>query len=358
MVRRVEHVAVVGAGIVGASVAWHLMRANMRVTVVDGGMPGGVASPCSFGWVNATFGNPRPYFDLRCRSMREWERMASEVDRLPYRKSGTLYLDFERIDLETFFAQHSEWGYGLRWIDSEEARTLEPSLASVPERVLLSDVEAVAEAAETAQLLIKLCSAQGAEIIPRTKVNALALSGSRITGIITDTDQIIADEVVIAAGAGTPEIMATAGIDIPLKTPPGLLIHTEAHTPMISHTILAHELHLRQRRDGVIIAGADFGGGIINEDPEAGAARLMERLGNTLAGAKEVALARTTMGFRPTPADGFPIVGRVPGLHGLYLAVMHSGITLAPAVGLFTAQEIVEGARDPLLQPFGVDRFM
>jgi len=63
------------------------------------------------------------------------------------------------------------------------------------------------------------------------------------------------------------------------------------------------------------------------------------------------------VGLRPIPADGFPAVGRAQGIAGLYLAVMHSGITLAPAIGRFVADEIVTGRRDALLAPYGPERF-
>ena len=59
------------------------------------------------------------------------------------------------------------------------------------------------------------------------------------------------------------------------------------------------------------------------------------------------------MGHRPTPTDGFPVVGRPDGTAGLYVAVMHSGATLAAAVGLLAARELVTGERDALLGPCG-----
>jgi glycine/D-amino acid oxidase-like deaminating enzyme len=64
-----------------------------------------------------------------------------------------------------------------------------------------------------------------------------------------------------------------------------------------------------------------------------------------------------TLGYRPTPADGFPVVGRPDGRRGLYLAVMHSAITLAPAIGRFAAEELLTDRRDPLLAPYGPSRF-
>jgi glycine/D-amino acid oxidase-like deaminating enzyme len=63
------------------------------------------------------------------------------------------------------------------------------------------------------------------------------------------------------------------------------------------------------------------------------------------------------LGHRPIPKDGFPAVGRVDGVGGLYVAVTHSGITLAPAIGRFVADEIVTGRRKALLEPFGLARF-
>ena len=63
-----------------------------------------------------------------------------------------------------------------------------------------------------------------------------------------------------------------------------------------------------------------------------------------------------TVGFRPTPGDGFPMIGRPQDREGLYLAVMHSGITLAPAAGLFTAGELLDGKRDPLIVSYHPDR--
>ena len=64
-----------------------------------------------------------------------------------------------------------------------------------------------------------------------------------------------------------------------------------------------------------------------------------------------------SVGYRPTPADGLPIIDSAPGVGGLTIAVMHSGITNAPAVGLFTAQEILKGEPVQELAPYRLARF-
>ena len=91
-------------------------------------------------------------------------------------------------------------------------------------------------------------------------------------------------------------------------------------------------------------------------DPDGLAHELLSKIRHGVKGAEALDLDFHTVGFRPTPADGFSAVGRPKGPSGLYIAVTHSGITLAPAIGLFAAQELMEHQRDSLLDPFHPDR--
>ena len=113
---------------------------------------------------------------------------------------------------------------------------------------------------------------------------------------------------------------------------------------------------MQQRRDGRLVAGADFGGGQINNDPVKGATEIFRRLEKALPGL-DLEPDGHTLGRRPTPIDGMPIIGRPPLYDNLYITVMHSGATLAPIVAKLAAEDILNGHRDPLLEPFGMDRF-
>ena len=75
-----KNIAVVGAGIVGASVAWHLSKCGMDVSVFDKNEPGTGASGHSFAWINAFSKQPRHYYDLNNRSMDRWPRFAEDLD--------------------------------------------------------------------------------------------------------------------------------------------------------------------------------------------------------------------------------------------------------------------------------------
>ena len=159
--------------------------------------------------------------------------------------------------------------------------------------------------------------------------------------------------MVVAAGVGAPALLATAGVELRLDTPPGLLVHTRPHPRLLNGIVLAPELHMRQTDKGRIVIGSDFGGADPGPDAGATAQALLAQARAMLVGGERVAFDRCTIGLRPTLADGFPVIGRPDDRTGLYVAVMHSGVTLAAAVGLLVTQELRSGRRDPLLVPFG-----
>lgn len=86
------------------------------------------------------------------------------------------------------------------------------------------------------------------------------------------------------------------------------------------------------------------------------AEELYDKVQALVTGAEAVKLDFHTVGYRPTPADGFPAIGRPRRRDGVYVAVTHSGITLAPAIGLFVRDELLDGRRDPLLEHYHPDR--
>ena len=76
-----------------------------------------------------------------------------------------------------------------------------------------------------------------------------------------------------------------------------------------------------------------------------------------MQGARDAELDRLTLGFRPMPSDGLPIVGYVPGSAHIYLAVMHSGVTLAPIMGRLISRELLSDDGTDALRPYRPERF-
>ena len=162
--------------------------------------------------------------------------------------------------------------------------------------------------------------------------------------------------MIVAAGAGAAAIAATAGLALPISTPPALLVVTKPYAKLLNGLVMTPAMQLRQTADGRFSAAAGFDGTDPGDDGAAAAADLFGAVKDLLPSAASLAFDFHVVGRRPIPRDGFPIVGRAEGIDGLYVAVTHSGITLAPAIGRFVAEEIVTGHRDPLLAPFGLER--
>ncbi len=352
-----REVIVIGAGIIGASIAWHLTKAGARVTILDVAEPGGVATPCSFGWINASWGNPEPYYRLRIRAMEEWKRLAAELADLPVTWNGGLCWDKPRAELEAHAARHASWGYGVREVDRQAAAQIEPHLASPPEFALFVAEEGAAEPVATARMLIADAVRRGARLSTGLPVTAISPRKNGRAAVETETGRLEADDIVLAAGADSAVLAANAGFDLEMKAPPGLIIHSRPHAKLLNGLVLGSTLHMRQTEEGRIIAGADYGGADPGMDSGETVRQLFAQMKAMLRGADDLELDFHTVGYRPTPIDGFPVIGRPAGMEGLYIAVTHSGVTLAPALGLFAAREILEGRRDQLLAPYGPDRF-
>ncbi|AVA22925.1 MULTISPECIES: FAD-binding oxidoreductase [unclassified Rhizobium] len=351
-----QEIIVIGAGIIGASIAWHLARKGARVTVIAA-KPGGEATPSSFAWINASWGNPEFYFHFRRRSMAEWSRLAADLPDLPLSWCGGLCWDLPEAELEAYAARQGGWGYGLRQVDRETSAALEPHLADPPTFALHVAEEGAVEPVAAANLLLEDAARHGATLSYGMEARRLLRENGRITGVETADGVLLADHVVLAAGAGTAALAASVGIDVPIETPPGLIVHSRPAPRLLNGLVMAPELHMRQTMEGRIIAGTDFGGTDPGEKPQQAADELFAKVKTMLRGGDELELDFYTVGYRPTPKDGFPIIGGVDAAPGLYLAVLHSGVTLAPLVGSVAAAEILSGDPDPQLAPFRLSRF-
>ena len=346
-------VIIIGAGILGSTIAWHLSREGAQVRIISNHPPGGLASANSWSWINASWGNPAAYFKFRHESMRQWERLAQEVPQLSYQQVGSLTYDLDEEPLKAFVAEQSSWGYRVRLIGGNEIADLEPSLIDPPNLAAHAEEEAMVEPLSACNALI---ADSGVRVLA-SEVHGLIVRSGKIAGVMTAEGAMEADYVVIAAGEQSGRIAATAGVHVPISAPAGVLVHTDILPPILQHLIVSPHIHIRQTPEGRLLAGSDFGGSPIGQGAQNVVQDMMGRIRAMLHGAENVELYRYSIGYRPTPEDGLPIISKAPNMDGLYVAVMHSGITNAPAAGAYAAKEILTNERDGLLAPFGLERF-
>ncbi|KAF5990064.1 Opine oxidase subunit B [Fusarium bulbicola] len=352
-----SNVVVVGGGIVGASIAWHLsFETNVTIIAED---IGGVATPNSFAWLNAASSDKKFYYDFRLGSLEHWREIEKTVDNLPIHWGGTTSWDKSPEELEEEQRNLTAWGYDVVRVDKTELSKREPHIeeAKLPEWGLGYDQEGALEAEKAAELLINIAKDNGAKVL-ETKVTGFTKTNGHISGVTLSSDETIpADHVVVAAGLGSVSLLASQNIRLPLETTAGLLVNTKP-TPkkLINGVINAPELHIRQALGGALTFGSSYAGGDLGDDPEKTAHELFAKLQSSVIGGDEFEFSHYTIGHRVLPEDGLPILGET-GVDGLSIAVMHSGVTNGALVGKLLSRQILTGETDPILENFRLDRF-
>lgn len=373
----INRVAVIGAGIIGASIAYNLSRRGCDVILLDKTGPAAQASGNSFAWINATyFDMPRSYYTLRSHSLNEYHRLAQDVD-IPIHWGGSLewYDSAEREkEVSDGVRRIQEYGAPTWMVNPDRVKELEPNLQTGSERMVAwSSREAAIHPGDTTRALVNRALEYGCTTVFPATVTALR---EKLAGwlVETDVETFAVDLVVVAAGIDANEVAAMAGLDTDLIKPatPGIIVTTKPMTSLINAVAYTTDTHFHQLRDGRVILGEKAGPPATDQHlayltghPSAypstevameHAERVIAAAGKYVPQFADAEVENVGVGWRPLPLDGLPVIGRPKSLPGIYLASMHSGVTLAPIVGHFAAMEILDGVSVDLLSDFRVER--
>jgi glycine/D-amino acid oxidase-like deaminating enzyme len=377
-VKNVNRVAVIGAGIVGASIAYNLSKRGCEVIVIEKRAPASQASGNSFAWINASyFDAPDSYFVLRTHSLNEYHRLAQDVD-IPIRWGGSLewYDDATREkEVVDGVRRIQDLGAPTWMIDNAKAKEIEPRLMIPGEQqIAWSSRDGAVDPAGVTWALLRRVTIHGGQVVYPATVTSMETHANGIR-VVTDTETYEVDLAVAATGAGTSDIAAMMDLETdPMRTStPGIIVTTEPMGPLLNSVVYNLDSHIHQLSDGRVLVGEKAGPpatdqhhALLQERPNvypdngiAGehAARVLHVASRYVPQLAEASVASVGVGWRPLPQDGLPVIGQVQELPQLYLAAMHSGVTLAPIVGHLAAMEILDGVRVSLLNDFRYERF-
>ena len=344
-------VAIVGAGVLGAAIAWRLAGQGHSITLLDP-RPGGIASRGSFGWLNAASADDGHYATVRLRSLDLWRGIAAAHPDCPVAFPGFLLWEEPEAELARMACTLSGLGHAAELVDRAAIARIEPGLAAAPEVALWLPTEGRADPRAIAGWFARAAVAAGAMLCP-DRVTALERRGAG-WDIRLGIENMTADEVVVAAGAATPELLTPLGFDLQLRTEPGLLVRTLPAPAAAARILGRPEVHLWQDADGSVLAGSDYGGSQRFEDAEAETRAILSRAEALIPALGKLTADSVTVTGRPMLPDDRPALGRLA--EGLTVAVTHSGMTLAPLIADAVAAGIAGAPDDPMLAPYRADR--
>ncbi len=376
--RKPRTVAVIGAGILGAAIAWQLSRRRVHVVLIEKDRPGDGASSHSFAWINAGAKEPIGYHNLNRRSLEMWTRFAAAIadggdpDSVGLRWGGKVSWESDPEAAEGLVArvrQLQSWGYPTRLVDAGELQDLEPALDAGPVAAAeYSPNEGQVEPQMVVDACLRRLRERDCEIETGTEFCGFRQrDDGRIFGVETASGGRDVDAVILAAGTDATRLAALAGVNVPQARSPGVVIRTDPLPPLLQNVPVVYapalgdgrrEIHLRQCADERMMIGEGDQESLAEDDSPAHAADLLERACRYLPGLKDARAVPVPVGWRPMPLDGYPVMGFASEAPNLYVALTHSGVTLAPALSQLAAQEICDGVpAEAVLGPYRPERF-
>ncbi len=368
-------VVIIGAGVMGLGIAWRLGRLGARVTLFDQAAAGSGASHAAAGML-AICAEAEPGEEQLVKlgriSQGLWPEFAAELEQttgqaVDLRSDGTLVVALTADD-QARICHHLEFQKGLdlpvEWISAAETRRREPHLAARLAGAVFSPEDHQVDNRKLVAALRAAALAAGATIHEHRGVERILAPDGRVTGIrLRDGTDIPADSVVLAAGAWSRAVEGLpSALRPPVRPVKGQLValRMDAQAPLVRHVVRSPNVYLVPRHDGRLILGATSEEkGFDRTLTAGGVLALLEAAWRLVPAIEELPIDEMWVGHRPGSRDDAPILGTTP-IDGLVYATGHSrnGILLAPVTADAIARLVLDGAVDPAIAAFGIDRFI
>ena len=381
-------VIIIGSGVIGGSLAWHLARKGRKVLVLEKKDTASGAAGATDGVVGYHTKKPGKQMDLAVQSIRMFDTLEEELgEPIAYglRAGGMQPVeDKTQWDiLSAIVEEQVKSGVDIRMISAEEARKIEPQLSEDIYGALYSPTGGKINPLKLTMAFTHAAKRLGAEYKYQTEVTGFIIENGVCLGVRTKDEEFYADAVVNCCGAWAGEVAALAGLDLPIKPRKGQLAVTEPIAPFMTATLqcarynvikfrpetikdenvlkLGQSLSIEQQEEGGLIIGgtrefADFEG----ENTFVAIDAMMKRATRFFPALRNVSVIRFFSGFRPYTPDGMPLLGPVKTLDHFYMAAGHEGdgIALSPVTGKLMAEYIVDGKPSYDISDFSPNRFL
>lgn len=357
-------VAVVGAGIMGASLALHLARSGVTVLLFDAAEPGSGVTASTFACLNFFAGTTSQCMQFRSEALNYHAQLADQIgltDAL--RAKGTLRWATGATQAKQLL-QAATMAEGLgrtvEYLSRNDALNLEPnlSISGCPKAIIRLPEEGWLDSVRFTRRMIDCATATGLTHYIAEKCTRIE-PVSQGAVLWSSRTCYRVDAIVLANGTGINCLLEDLGYAPLINEVPGVLALVQYSGPQVEHIIYADHIHFRtEDPSSLMIGNADDPTGL----PDAAVA-VKAAAENVSLVSRELKTAcfgqsiTVKIGTRPIPKDGYPIVGRLPHQERIYIAGAHAAVTVAPYIALLLTAEIANEASREELAAFRLERF-
>jgi glycine/D-amino acid oxidase-like deaminating enzyme len=363
-------IVVIGGGLLGSAIAYGLAGRNVRVLVLDGGDRDFRASNANGGlvWLQGKGLDMPAYQQLTRTSVELWPKFGEELTDataidLQYEYNGGLAICMSESEFERRQSLLLRWHNQLRrsepdWemLDRDDLSRLLPKVQLGPDVVGASFGHRDGHL-NPLRLLTALHTGilrKGGQFLGGDPVSSLKADGRGGFTIDFGAERVSAARVVIAAGLGSRTLANQVGLDIPIRPQRGQMLITERLEPFLPLPLLG----VSQTRHGTVSIGTtNEEVGFDTSTTSEAIAALSAMVIRWMPALSDVKLVRQWAGLRILTPDGFSVYAESQSHPGAFVAVCHSGVTLAAAHATLLADAIAAGRLPPSLDDFHHRRF-
>jgi len=392
-------VLVVGGGVIGTSVLYHLAAAGVRGRLLERDSVCGAASGANAAFIWPQAMKRKLSLEMTLASFEIFPTLAEALgEDVGYQRTGGLLAADSEAQipiLQEYMSAQPGVGLPAELLDGDEARRREPALGPGVPMALYMPLGGKIDPFRLAIGFAQAARRLGATIEAFTPVRGFVVEGGRAGGVLTDRGTIRAGTVIVCAGAWSGEVTRLAGLEVPVIPRQGQMVVTEPAPFKLHHCVkpIKHDqdwelysqarpreldyarfgagqtedpnlppgkgMAIQQSGSGAVLLGSTSRFVGFNQRPtESGIHYIVDHAMRILPGLGRLQMVRAWAGLRPFTPDGLPVIGPT-SIPGLVLATGHDGggVGLAPVTGRLVAELVTTGRMSMPLEKLTPERF-
>jgi sarcosine oxidase subunit beta len=348
---------IIGAGVIGSSIAYHLSEKKQKeILVIEKGFPLSGTSGATQAWVWVHSKTPNYYGELSLRSADLYTKLEKKIGNIDYIRSGGLAPFFHEEDFEKAIRlkeHQAKVGIEIEVLTKEEVLDKEPYFSPKVVGATFCKLDGNVNPFKLLKGYIQASKKNGVEFSFYNSVETINQTSSCYV-VTTSKGTFTSKQLVLAGGPWSKELGELIGIQIPIKQVRGQILVTEPLAPILRHTIGG----MRQLDNGIVLVG--YSKEEVGFDRRGTLDVLQETAKMAIdfvPNLSKANIVRAFSGIRVIPEDDLPIFGEIPDRKNLFVATMHSGMTLSPIIGEQLSELIVNGDCTYPMERYSISRF-